>query len=196
MSLCSLHHFQSELINKEGRVGARGGQTPGRGHPCGRGCLGSSRAAWSSRSSFRRCPGGLSRAAGPTSVPGEGLGRKPAADRRPELGSICPLGNLDLRPGSEGQRCQLETSLSDLDPCLVTNMCNPTRLIAAPRRFPNRPSQIRGSRGSVGCTTPDAAARELLSVLALGGQPAARNSAGAEERAVLPERTGLAPRLS
>lgn len=59
-SLCSLHHFQSKLRNKEGRVGARRGQTPGRGHPGRRGCLGSSRGAWSSGGSFRRCPEGLS----------------------------------------------------------------------------------------------------------------------------------------
>lgn len=62
-SLASLHHFHSKLRNK-GRASASG-TDPGREQPRRRGYLGSSRGAWRSWGSFHRCPGGLSRAAGP-----------------------------------------------------------------------------------------------------------------------------------
>lgn len=65
----------SEQAQKQRRTrgGARGSD-PGESHPDRSGCPGSSRGAWSSWGSFRRCPGGLSRTPATASVPGESLG--------------------------------------------------------------------------------------------------------------------------
>lgn len=59
-------------------------------------------AVWSSRSSSRRCLGGLSRAAGPAAVSWESPGCEVAAGRRLELGPVCPRGSRGSRSAVRG----------------------------------------------------------------------------------------------
>lgn len=160
----------SEQAQKQRRTrgGARGSDLGGK--PRGRrGCPGSSRGAWSSWCSFRRCPGGMSRTAATASVPGEGLGVRScrgAGERNSSRFAHGAAWTLSSR--SEGQRCWLDISLADLDLYRVTNLGDPTRLIAAPRRFSDCPSlNLEALRAQRAAMLQGPAARAVL-VRALG----------------------------
>ena len=118
----------SEQAQKQRRT--RGGarvSDPGESHPGRRGCPGSSRGSWSSWGSFAASQEGSCnclRAWG-----GSGGARLPLAGER-NSGRFAHGAAWTPSSGPRARGCYLEMSLWDLDLSPVTNLGDPTRLIA------------------------------------------------------------------